>query len=297
MALIPKSQYKGTVSGRRAATPAERNIYGKTIYPAGSHAGQTVHHVEIRDDKFTPIWMTNASGNITIVIQYEVWNNYKKQWEPRIIDGKHIDRQIKFYNMQAVIAYVLKNMQNKPNTKPSKRMISKDGKVHEYFISTPKPSMVWNKTAKQWVQGSKEFSNNPNWNIKPMFFSQWVTVGNQWITRTTYEQVDDIEFNDNDYHNPKPSPWSHHGVITPKDKTRPRTVRTYLGADKEDTTLQRNQAYWRQKRAIQREYDDYTRASLNMSPQEYRQYKHDIEHMNNDEWHQKYGVNHSYYND
>ena len=297
MALIPKDKYNGRTLGRRKATPAERYMYGRTRYPADAHPGQTVQRlIKSNNGKFTPVWAGNATGNITIVVRYEIWNNYKKQWEKLTVNDRSIDRQMKFYNMQAVIDYVLSNMRNKPNTKPSKRMISGD-KMYEYFISTPKPGMVWNKVTKQWEKGPKEFSNNPNWSIKPMFFSQWVTIGSQWLTRTTFEQVDDIAFDDHDYHNPKPSPWSHNGIITPKDGTRARSVRTYLNADKEDTTSQRNQAYWHEKRAIQREYDNYTRESLNMSPQEYREYKHDMEHMSDEEWHKKYGVNHSYYND
>ena len=270
MALIPKSQYKGKTIGRRAATLTEQVKCGKTTFAQNSG-----HKVK-------------AEGPVTIVFTQEYYHLRTRTWKlctQRNNPNALCKYQWNFRNLQTAIDYITEFMHKVQNAEPANKS------KKEYFLTNNG----------YWKDNTFHQYDNPNWDNGLTFFSQWIVKGGKYLRRYTFEQYKDLTFQPYDYHDPKPSPWSHNDTIVRRDpgtgKTYRTYVRTYLGADEEDTTFQRNQAYWRQKRTIQREYDDYTRDSLNMTPQEYHQFKHDMIHMTDQEWHDKYGVDHSYFND
>lgn len=276
MALVARSTYNGNTAGRRKATAAEQRAYGKTTY-----AKKSGH-------KASP------DAGIVIIFTIEYYHPNKREWRPctRTIQPIKKDEQPKverciwqwnFYSINAAIAYVLKYMHNTPNAVPANK------KGLEYFLTENG----------YWKEGKFHQYDNPDWDNGITFFSQWIIKGGKYLKRYTFEQFKDLEFQKHDYHDPKPETYSRYADINHKDKddkVHTMRVRTIYGEDAPDTTLQRLNAYRREKKAVQIEYDNQKRHELAMTPKEYRQYNSDIRHMNDDEWHQKYGVDHSYYN-
>ena len=253
MALIPKSQYKGTTKGRTIITQEK-----------------------IVD---TPFW--TYSNKTVIRVQRHWWSKYEKKWV------ETYNQTWEFKDVKSAIQYIQQYMLKKGYSPTYNIQESREVKMPDGTIKT-----ISSTRHHTFVKNNKD---------QLCYYSRWTKKENKYLIQHTFLQLKTEPRQYRDYHDPKPSPWSHNDTIVRRDpgtgKTYNTHVRTYLGADEEDTTLQRNQSYWRQKRAIQREYDDYTRDSLNMTPQEYRQFKHDMMHMTDQEWHDKYGVDHSYFND
>lgn len=277
MALVPKLTYKGKTADRRSATLTEQGRYGKTTFAKNS------------GHKVMP------EGNVIIVFTQEYWHPRLRAWKPCLQRNSQAAKgsmpvpcrnQWNFRTLKAAIDYITGFMHKIPNAEPA----GKD-KKKEYFLSENG----------YWKDNAFHQYDNPNWDNGWTFFSQWIVKGGKYLRRFTFEQYKDLTFQPYDYHDPKPSPWSHNDTIVRHDpgtgKTYRTHVRTIKGDDTPDTTQQRLQAYRREKKTIQREYDDYTRHVMNMTPQEYREFQHDLHHMSDAEWVEKYGVDHSYYND
>ena len=278
MALIPKSQYKGPVTGKRKPTKAEQRTHGATTYAPGVRRRMVPEH-----------------GPIQIVVTWEYYSKNLKKW----VQSSTATWEYK--TIQAAIDYVVRHMTAK-NGKPSKRMNGK-----EFFLTAngrwvevkPNPKddkIVIRKDAKGQEKHMKFLPyDNADWDNGVTFYSQWVVEGGKYLRRVTFEQYKEVSTEwKRDYHDPAPNPWSHTGTVTvtgPDGRTSKRSVRTYLGEDAPDTTLQRKNARSATKRAIQREYDEHRRHELAMSPEEYAVYKDDLMSLPDEEWQKKYGRN------
>lgn len=282
MALVPKSQYKGTVTGKRKATTAEKRTLGATTYAPGVRRRVVPEH-----------------GPIQIVVTWEYYSKNLKKWVQSSADTWE------YKTLQAAIDYIanvyLAKLKTK-NGKPSKRMNGK-----EFFLTSngrwievkPNPKddkIVIRKDAKGQEKHMKFLPyDNADWDNGVTFYSQWVVEGGKYLRRVTFEQYKEVSTDwKRDYHDPKPDPWSHTGTVTittPDGRTSKRSVRTYLGDDAPDTTLQRKNAHSATKRAIQREYDEQRRNELAMSPEEYAVYKDELMSLPDEEWQKKYGRN------
>lgn len=267
MALIPIKQYQGKTKGHRNASAKEQMRYGKTSY-----AKNTQRYND-----------PNEKAYIVIKVTWEQYHRDSKSWSIAIFNGKEAIYSWKFMRLKDAIAYIPKYMKNKGATPNNKN------DIEYYFVDND-----------DWFKDGKQiYANDPRWfNNGQIFVSQWVLKGKNFY-RITFKQIKKMEFTDDDYHNPKQSPWSHTAMVGKLVPNYPkeRFVRTYLSDEEPDTTTQQQNDYRRKKRSIQRLYDEEKRHVMNMTPQEYREFQHDLHHMSDAEWTEKYGVDHSYYND
>lgn len=251
------------------------------LIPKSQYKGETKGRKIITLDKIadTPFW-TN-SNKIVIRVQRHWWSKNEKKWV------ETYSQTWDFRDIESAIKYIQQYMLKKGYTPTYNIQESREFEMPDGTIKT-----VARTIHHTLVRNDKD---------QLCYYSRWTKKENNYLIQHTFLQLKTEPRQYRDYHDPVQPQWSHKETVTRYDpetgKTTTRQIRTYLDTDEEDTTLQRNRAYWRQKRAIQREYDDYTRDSLNMTPQEYRQFKHDMIHMTDQEWHDKYGVDHSYFND
>ena len=277
MALVPKSQYKGTITGKRKATTAEKRTLGATTYAPGVRR------------RFTP-----EHGPIQIVVTWEYFSKNLKKW----IVSNNVTWEYK--SLKAAIDYIIAYTKAK-NAQPSSRMHGKP-----YFLTN---NGRWVETTKKAdgvkvheVKDAKgnvrnmEFKpyDNPDWDNGTTLFAEYIVKGN-YLRRVTFEQFKEVSTEwKRDYHDPAPDPWTHTATVTVtgKDgKTSKRTVRTINAADPEDSTQQKRNARRKEKRAIQREYDEHKMRELKMTPEEYALYKEDLHRMTDEEWQAAYGRN------
>ena len=276
MALIPKSQYKGTVTGKRKPTKAEQRTHGATTYAPGVRRRMVPEH-----------------GSIQIVVTWEYYSKNLKKWV------QSSSAAWEYKTLQAAMAYILnyvKKIEKKYNIEPTGK------KAKEFYLKnkfSEKDLQEINKfflsSNGYWKDGSFHHYDNADWDNDVTYQSQWIVRGGKYLRRLTFEQYKEVSTEwKRDYHDPAPNPWSHTGTVTttgPDGRTSKRSVRTYLGEDEPDTTLQRKNARSATKRAIQREYDEQRRHELAMSPEEYAVYKDDLMSLPDEEWQKKYGRN------
>lgn len=277
MALVPKSQYKGTVTGKRKTTTAEQRTLGATTYAPGVRRHIVPEH-----------------GPIQIVVTWEYYSKNLKKWV------QSTSATWEYKTLQAAMTYILNNyikkIEKKYNIEPTGK------KAKEFYLKNKSSEKDLQKINKfflssngYWKDGSFHHYDNADWDNGTTYHSQWIVRGGKYLRRLTFEQFKEVSTDwKRDYHDPKPDPWSHTGTVTvtsPDGRTSKRSVRTYLGDDAPDTTLQRKNVRSATKRAIQREYDEQRRHELAMSPEEYAIYKDELLSLPDEEWQKKYGRN------
>jgi len=245
MALVPLSQYTGTASGRRQATPKERKTLSRPRYAQNA----------VRSDAGTAIINDITADSIIIVVTWEIYNRLQRQWQPLTINDKSIDKQWVFRSMSAAIKYVTEYMHKRNNAEPT-------GKK-EYYITD---KGYWQKT--EQVENGKKTTkwifrqyDNPQWDNGYTFFSQWIIKGKAFV-RVTFEQNKPVKIARRDYHDPEPEEWSHDSRITKTDQRGQKSsyiARTYKATDTPDTKQQKQQAKRKEKRQIARLYDEEIR--------------------------------------
>ena len=277
MALVPKNHYKGTVPGKRKPTQAEQRTHGATTYAPGVRRRIVPEH-----------------GPIQIVVTWEYYSKNLKKWV------QSTSATWEYKTLQAAMAYILntyiQKIEKKYNITPTGK------KAKEFYLknkSSEKDLQEINKfflsSNGYWKDGSFHPYDNADWDNGVTYHSQWIVRGGKYLRRLTFEQFKEVSTDwKRDYHDPAPNPWSHTGTVTvtgPDGRTSKRSVRTYLGDDAPDTTLQRKNARSATKRAIVREYDEQRRHELAMSPEEYAVYKDELMSLPDEEWQKKYGRN------
>ena len=255
MALVPKSQYKGKISGKRQATAAEKRQLGATTYAPGVRRHTLPVH-----------------GPVKIAVVWEYYSKNLKKW----CVSKTATWE--YQNLQAAIDYICKYMEDR-KAEPNRSMKGK-----KYYLSSNG----------YWKDGKFHQYDNADWDNGITLYSQWIIKGN-YLRRVTFEQHAEVSREwKRDYHDPAPDPWTHTGTITVTGKdgrVSKRSVRTYKAADPEDTTQQKKNAHRKEKRAIKREYDAHKMHELGMSPEEYGIYLMDLHELPDKEWTEKYGQN------
>lgn len=215
MALVPKSQYTGKITGKRQATPAEKRQLGANTYASGVR-----HHT-------LPV-----HGPIQIVVTWEYWSKKLKKWCVSKNDTWE------YQNLKAAIDYICAYMKSKggqPNNEKGK----------EYFLSSNG----------YWKDGKFHQYANADWDNGITLYSQWILKGGKYLRRVTFEQYAEVSRDwKRDYHDPAPNPWSHTGTIKRgKTTMQIRTYLDENGAM--DTSEQRRRARSRAKAELNREYE------------------------------------------
>lgn len=215
MALVPKSQYKGKVSGKRQATAAEKRTLGATTYASGVRR------------KSVP-----SNGPVQIVVTWEYYSKNKKKWVVSKTDTWY------YQTLQAAADYISRYMKSK-GAKPN----NKQGK--EYFISGNG----------YWKDGAFHRYDNPDWDNDLTLYSQWIMRGGKYMRRVTFEQYKEVSTDwKRDYHDPAPDPWTHTGTVKRgKTTMQVRTYLNENGAM--DTSEARRKARSRAKAQLNREYE------------------------------------------
>ena len=279
MALIPINQYKGKIKGRRTATAQEQRRFQAPLWQRSSEKEKE-----------------EANKKIRISVLWEVYNNRTKSWYIAEFNDQPALYEWKFNSLKDAMSYIPYYMRKKGAESNYKKVVEKANgeKIYIELDYRFVDNSDWYK------EGKQIYSNDPKWFTNEIYTSQWIIKGKNFYRITFKQRISAVYTDNDDYHNPAPNPWSHNDNIKwveENGKRHERSVRTYYGDDKPDTTYERQQAYRREKRNIQRMADEEIRHQLNMTPEEYRIYKHDMIHMTDQEWHEKYGVDHSYYND
>ena len=285
MALIPKSEYRGQITGKREMTEQEKRRYGKTTYAPGVRR------------------KVASDGKVVILVTWEYKAPNAKKWEPAEFNGKSPDGQWNFKSITAAAEYITKYM-NKKGAKPN----NKQGK--EYFVSYNgywvKGEIVNPRTNRKEETWIFKLYDNPQWDNGATLFSQWIIEGKRYLYRITFEQIKEVVFTGRDYHDPEPNPWTHQGTRTSttpatsyyrdemKGKVRiidtinkvfvPQrassySVRTYRGEDPHDTTEQQRRARKKFKATIEKEYrslSDHVKYPLTQLEQQMEKEEHEL---------------------
>ncbi len=294
MGLIPKNQYRGQITGERKATGAELHKYGKTTFAKTA----------VKKFKNT------GNGPIHINVKFEKYLNQTKKWI------QTYNNDWTFATLKNAADYISEYMKSKgakPNNKNGKEYyFTRNGKYIDVTVEQLHNGEYESAEVKKYIPNS-----TAPWDNGVTLYSQWFIKKD--YTKVTFEQIKEVtSTKQRDYHDPLPSPWSHKDINTSTydGKTNKRLVRTYLGADAQDTTQQRNASYRREKWAInkeyknevrealekqygmtihvkqsgpKREYDDSPRTKLGMNVQQYRQFQEDKKNLNKFEFEAKYG--------
>lgn len=249
MALVPKDQYTGQITGKRKATDKEQRTLGRTTYAPGVR-----RHISPESD-------------IIIVITWEYYNKNKKQWLPATFNGKSPNGQWNFRSLTAAAEYITAYMHRKgaePNNEKGK----------EYFISE---NGYWKKVKDANGKEVYKFFQyaNKEWDNGLTLFSQWIIKG-KYMIRITFEQVKEVERKANDYHDQPASQWSHSGTRTISNghQSSTITVRTYRGEDPLDQSEKQRAARRRERMAINREERELANYPLTALEQQHENLVH-----------------------
>ena len=112
MALVPKSQYKGTVTGKRKATTAEQRTLGATTYAPGVRRHIVPEH-----------------GPIQIIVTWEYYSKNLKKWV------QSTSATWEYKTLQAAMAYILNYVKTKnaePTGKKAKEFSLKNKSVEHF---------------------------------------------------------------------------------------------------------------------------------------------------------------------